>query len=172
MPVERGLAKHSLGPSHHEIWASVPQRQPWGLPGTRNRTVPKPVGVSSQPEPATSPALGIPLPRPPRSPVPCPGIALPCSPPAFPLQPPRGEPPIRLTSTTCAGGPGKRVPGGEGGPFASPSWPEAASSLPFSFHTWLALANGHNNTGRGIRAAAIGSRSPPLFPGRQNGMER
>lgn len=60
----QGLAKGSASTSHHEMQASISWHWPWGLPGTCTHTVPNRVGVSSLPEPATSPALGIPLPRP------------------------------------------------------------------------------------------------------------
>lgn len=64
-----GLAKGILGPSHREMRVSIP----WEARGTRNCTVPKPIGVSSPPEPAASLAMGIPLPCPPRPPVHTPG---------------------------------------------------------------------------------------------------
>lgn len=72
-----------------------------GTPGMHKLTVPKPIGVSSQTEPSTSLTVDIPLL--------CSLCPPPFSPPAFPQQPPHGEPPTRLTSMMCADGPGKEV---------------------------------------------------------------
>lgn len=124
--------------------------------------------MSSLSEPAASLAMGILLPCPLHPLVPCPSTAPPRSPPAFPPQPPRGEPPIRSTSTTCAGGPGKGVQGGEGviSP-ALPGWKQPAPSPFHVRHGWHWQTDTITQAGASELQLSVPSPLPTSWEGRE-----